>query len=331
MLDLSTNYLGFKLPHPLISGACPLADTIDGVRRLEDGGVSAIVLRSLFEEQLTAEAMATHRATDLHADAHGEAQSYFPSDEGFVLGPHEYLEHLRCVKETVDIPVIASLNGSTLGRWIEYAKLIQVAGADALELNVFYVPMRVDETSAVIERRAIEMVAEIRKVVKIPLAVKLSPFYTAFGNFAAALESAGADGLVIFNRFYEPDINVEQLEYESQLHLSQSSELLLRLRWLALLSGQLKASLAVTGGVHTAVDAIKAVMAGAHCVQLVSALLRGGAERVHVLLREMRAWMQKFEYESLKQMLGSMNAQRCPDPAALARGNYIHMLQTWGA
>ncbi|MBI5864104.1 MAG: dihydroorotate dehydrogenase-like protein [Planctomycetes bacterium] len=328
-MNLETNYLGFKLAHPLIVGACPLSDTLDGLRRVEAAGASAVVLRSLFEEQITAESMAHHRAMESHADSHGEASSYFVHNEDFKLGPDEYLEHIRNAKSKLTIPVFASLNGDTPGRWIEYAKLIEQAGADALELNMFHVPVDPGESGSFVEKQLIDVVAGIRKAVKLPLAIKLSPFYTAPANLAAQLEKAGANALVVFNRFYEPDVSVEKLEIESHLHLSTSTELALRLRWLAILSGQVKTSLAVTGGVHSAIDALKAVMCGAHAVQLVSVLLGGGLAKLRMILHEMTKWLQDHEYESLRQALGSMNRTRCPNPGALERGNYVHMLQTW--
>lgn len=328
-MNLETQYLGFRLPHPLILGACPLCDTVDGVRRAEDAGASAIVLRSLFEEQIAAESMAAFRSTDFHANTFGEALSYFPTPEEYKLGPEEYLEHVVKVKNAVGVPVIASLNGTTLGRWLEYARLIEQAGADALELNILYVATNPEENSADVEQRLLEVVTAVRNSVSFPLAVKLSPYFTAPAHFATRLDHAGANGIVLFNRSYEPDIDVEQLEYQSHLQLSDSSELLLRLRWLAIVSGRVNASLAITGGVHSGLDAIKAVMSGASAVQLVSVVLRNGLPRLRQMFAEMRHWMEEHEYESLQQMCGSMNFLRCPDPAALVRGNYIHMLQTW--
>ncbi len=330
MPDLTTQFLGLTLPHPFISGACPLADTLDGVRRLEDGGAAAIVLRSLFEEQLTAEGVAAFRSTDAHTESHGEALSYLPPATEYKIGPEEYLDHLCNARAAVNIPVIASLNGVTLGRWLEYARLIEQAGASALELNVFYVPTRFEESGAVVERRLVEMVSAVRREVRLPLAVKLSPFYTAIAHLAAQLDEAGANALVLFNRFYEPDIDIVRLEHAPHLHLSHSPELLLRLRWLALLYGKLAAHLAVTGGVHTVEDSVKSIMAGAQAVQLVSTLLRHGPGRVRALEHLLRSWMEEHEYVSLTQMRGNMSVLRCPDPAALERGNYIHMLQTWG-
>jgi len=328
-MDLSTSYLGLDLPHPFIAGASPLADTLDSVRRVEDGGASAVVMRSVFEEQITAEALATHAATEVHAESFAEATTYFPDPVDFVMGYQEYLEHLRRAKEAVDIPVIASLNGTTLGGWLDYARSMEQAGADALELNVYYVATDPGETGQSIEQRVIDMVSAVKRSIRIPVAVKLSPFYTSFANFAKRLDDAGADGLVLFNRFFEPDIDIEELVVRPHLELSKSAELLLRLRWLAVLSGTVNASLAVSGGVHTSLDAIKAIMCGAGAVQLVSALLKHGPQHLQGIQQEIVGWMDVHEYDALDQMRGSMNVQRCPDPKMMERANYMHMLQTW--
>jgi dihydroorotate dehydrogenase (fumarate) len=328
-MDLSTTYLGFALPHPLMPGASPMVDDLDTVRRLEDAGAAAIVMHSLFEEQIVQEQVTTFAHAEAHADSFGEALSYFPSPDAFALGPDDYLEQVRRIKEAVRVPVIGSLNGVSLGGWLEYARLIEQAGADALELNVYMVAADPGESAQAIEDRTVEMVRTVRGGVRIPLAVKLSPFYTALAHFARRLDEAGPAGLVLFNRFYQPGIDVEALEVRRELHLSDSSELPLRLRWLAILSGHVQASLAVTGGVHTVADVIQAVMAGAHAVQFVSALLRGGPERLAALRRELAAWLEEHEYTSLRQMQGSMSLRSCPDPAAYERGNYMFMLQSW--
>jgi dihydroorotate dehydrogenase (fumarate) len=328
-MDLTTYFMGFELPHPFIVGASPFADTSDSLRRVEDAGAAAIVMRSVFEEQITAEELATHRATEPHAESFAEALSYFPEPAEFVLGEQEYLEQIRKAKEAVDIPVIGSLNGSTLGGWLEYARSLEQSGADAIELNPYDVATDSEETGEAIESRVLEIVREVKESIRVPVAVKLSPFYTSLANFAKRVDEAGADGLVLFNRFFEPDIDVEELEVRSHLELSNSSELLLRLRWLAILSGRLEASLAITGGVHTALDAIKALMCGAQAVQIVSVLLRHGPHQLETIRREMVAWMEEHEYESLEQMIGSMNLERCPRPRMFERANYIHLLQTW--
>jgi dihydroorotate dehydrogenase (fumarate) len=328
-MDLSIKYLGFNLPHPFMSGASPLADTLDSVKRVEDAGASAIVMRSLFEEQIKSEELATNESMMKPAESFAEALSYFPDPEEFKLGPDEYLEQVRRIKGAVSIPVIASLNGTTPGGWLNYARLIQDAGADALELNVYMLATDPEVAGADIEQQTVEMVREVKKAVKIPVAVKLSPFYSSTANMARRLDEAGADALVIFNRFYQPDINIDDLEVDTSLTLSDSGELLLRLRWLAILSGRIQADLAVTGGVHSGTDAIKAIMCGAHGVQLVSALLHKGPGHLETIRNEVAAWLEEKEYESLEQMHGSMSLLKSPDPSAFERANYAHILQSW--
>ncbi len=328
-MDLSTTYLGLELPHPFMPGASPLVDDLDVVKRLEDAGAAAIVMHSLFEEQIVREQVTSFLHSEMHGESYAEALYYFPSPDRFALGPEEYLRHLARVSAAVDVPVIASLNGTTLGGWLDYATAMEQAGANALELNVYSLPTDPEVSAQEIEDRTVEMLRAVKQKIGIPVAVKLSPFYTAPAHFARRLERAGADGLVLFNRFYQPDIDAESLEVSRHLTLSSSAELPLRLRWLAILSGQLKTSLAVTGGVHGATDAVKAIMAGAHAVQMVSALLRGGPEYLSRVRKETVAWMQDHEYESLTQMRGSMNLQSCPDPAVYERANYMLMLQGW--
>jgi dihydroorotate dehydrogenase (fumarate) len=330
-MDLSTKYLGLNLPHPFVAGASPLGDSVERCQRLEQAGIAAIVLRSLFEEQIDQEAMAQHQAEFGHADAHGEAASYLPPSPEQVFGPGEYVQHLSAVKKAVSVPVIASLNGYTDGGWIDYARRLDAAGADALELNLYSVATDAGESGAELEERSVAIVQAVRKAVRMPVAVKLSPFYTSLANFALRLQAAGADGLVLFNRFFEPDVDTEALELRTHMGLSDSSELLLRLRWLALLSGQTRCSLAVSGGVHTPLDAIKAVMCGAHAVQLVAALLRGGNGRIRELCHQVSTWLEDHGYHSLRQMRGSMDSTRAPDPKALERVNYMRVLQTWRA
>jgi dihydroorotate dehydrogenase (fumarate) len=265
-MDLSTTYLGLKLPHPLMPGASPMVDDIDNVRRLEDAGASAIVMHSLFEEQISREQVATFVHTESHGQSFAEALTYFPSPEAFALGPDEYLEHVRKVKQAVSVPVFGSLNGFTHGGWLDYAKLIEQAGADALELNVYFLGSDPDESAASIEERTVRMVKAVREAIRIPVAVKLSPYYTSLAQFTTQLDGAGADGLVLFNRFYQPDIDVEELQVRRQIHLSTSAELPLRLTWLALLSPKVKASLAVSGGVHTLLDVVQDAQGRAHAV-----------------------------------------------------------------
>jgi dihydroorotate dehydrogenase (fumarate) len=329
-MDLTTTYLGRTLPHPFMPGASPLADELDTVRRLEDAGAAAIVLRSLFEEQITREQMAAVLHQEAHDESFAEAMSFFPNPDAFVLGPEEYLKHLQRVKETVGLPVFASLNGTTSGGWLEYARLMEQAGADGLELNVFHVPTDLEIPGTTLERETLAMVREVKQGLRIPVAVKLSPFFTAFAHFAHELDEAGADGLILFNRFYEPDINTVDLEVRRELHLSDSTELGLRLRWLAILSGRIKASLAVTGGVHTPLDAVKSIMAGAHAVQMVSALIVNGPIRLQEIVDGVATWMEENEWSSLSEMRGNMSLQRVPDPRMYERANYMWMLQGWG-
>ncbi len=328
-MDLSTNYLGFQLPHPLMPGAAPMAGNLDIVKRLEDAGAAAIVMHSLFEEQITMEETNMIHQMEVGSEAYAESLSYFPKPNEYHLGPEEYLELIGHIKKTVSIPVIASLNGVTSSGWVNYAKKIQQAGADALELNVYYLATDPLETCSAVEGRAIEVLQGVKHAVKLPVAIKLSPFYTALTHFGRELDQAGVDGIVIFNRFYQPDIDIEKLTPLPTLALSTSAELRLRLRWLAVLSGRIKASLAVSGGVHTAVDAIKAVMCGAHAVQMVSALLQNGPEYLKVVLDGMKSWLEDHEYNSLKEMQGCMNLQKSANPAAFERANYMKILQGW--
>lgn len=328
-MDLSTTYLGLRLQHPLMPGASPLADSLDSVKRLEDAGAAAIVLRSLFEEQITRERDGLVHHLEVTADSSAEALSYFPKPEDFVFGTNEYLEQIRKVKAAVSLPVIASLNGTTSEGWLSYAKSIQDAGADALELNVYFIATDPKETGAAVEQRAVEILKGVKKAVRIPVAVKLSPFYSSIPHLAHQLDEAGADGLVLFNRFYQPDIDVEALEAVPSLHLSDSSELLLRLHWLAVLCGQVRPSLAASGGVHTGLDAVKAVMAGASAVQVVSRLLEDGPQRLLTIFQGLKHWMEEHDYESLEQMRGSMSLKKSPDPSAFERGNYMKVLRSW--
>jgi dihydroorotate dehydrogenase (fumarate) len=327
-MDLTTSYLGFELANPIMVGACPLGTSVDSVKGLADAGASAIVLPSLFEEEIQA---AVHAHMEMEAVGAGfaEASSYLPDPEGYHVGPDQYLEHLAEVKAAVAIPVMGSLNGTTPGGWTSYARKIQDAGADALELNVYDMPIDAGETGTEVEERTVEIVRTVTSDVTIPVAVKLSPFFSSIPNLAARLIEAGADGLVIFNRFYQPDIDIEDLDVVPNLRLSTADELRMRLRWLAILSGQLEVSLAATGGAHNAVDVIKAVMTGAHAVQLVSALLIHGPEHIARTLEAIQFWMGEHEYESIGQMHGSMNLARTPNPKAFARANYMRMLDSW--
>jgi len=330
-MDLSTQYLGFDLPHPFMPGASPMVDDLDTVKQLEDAGAAAICMNSLFEEQIVQEEIATARLTEDPADSFAEALSYFPEPVALSFGPEEYLNKLRRVVEAVNVPVIGSLNGTTKGRWLEYAGLIQEAGANALELNVYHLATDPDESGAELEQRFIEIVHEVKEQISIPVAVKLSPYYTSIAHFGKRLVDAGADGLVLFNRFYQADIDVEELEVQRSLTLSTSSALLLRLRWLAILSGQLDCSFAVTGGVHGEIDAVKAIMTGADAVQMVSALLENGPDFLRIVRRELAQWLVDHDYDSLAQAKGSMNLSRSPDPGAYERANYMDILKSWKA
>jgi len=328
-MDLTTRYLGFTLPHPFMPGASPLVDNLDTVLRLEDAGAAAIVMHSLFEEQVLRERYGFASVTAVHGESHVEAESYFPFTDEFALRPRRYLEQVHRIKTRVHIPVIASLNGTTSEGWLEYARLLQEAGADALEINFYHLSTDAKEDAAAVERRLIDIVAVVKESISIPIAVKLSPFFTSLPSVTAQLDRLGVAGLVLFNRFYQADIDPERLEAVPTLRLSTPSDLLLRLRWLAILHGTVRCSLAVTGGVHDAVDAVKAVMAGADGVQVVSALLRRGPSYLEHLIREFGRWGDEHEYSSITEMRGSMSLQRCPDPAAFERGTYLRILQSW--
>jgi dihydroorotate dehydrogenase (fumarate) len=329
-MSLETTYLGFRLPHPLIAGASPLSDEVDGARRLEDAGAAMIVLRSLFEEQLVHDQLATTHTIDAHENAFAEAMTYLPSPDGFRFGPDAYAEHLAKVKAAVRVPVMASLNGTTPGGWIEFARVLEGAGADALELNLFLVATDPRESSAAIEDRLVELVRGVRATIRIPLAVKLSPFFTSIAHFARRVEEAGANGLVLFNRFYEPDVDVGSQSVIRTLTLSHPSELLPRLHGLGIVSGHVKMSLAVTGGVHRGLDALKAIMCGAAGVQMVSALLKmEGPPALTRVRDELTRVLHHHEYDSLDQIRGSMSLTRCPDPRAYERVNYMQILQNW--
>ncbi len=329
-MNLATSYMGFELPHPLVPGAGPFVDSLDTVRRLEDAGAPLIVMHSLFEEQVAREEVNVTRSIETPKDSYAEALSYFPEPEDFVLGPEDYLEQIRKIKAAVAVPVIGSLNGTTEGGWLRYARLIEQAGADGLELNLYELALDLGETGAEVERRGLEVVRAVKGSVKIPVAVKLSPFYSSIGNFARRLDEAGADALVLFNRFYQPDIDVEEQEL-LRVNLSSPTELLLRVRWIGALSGRIRTSLAATGGVHTAIDVVKAVMAGAHATQMVSALLQHGPDYLRQVRDDLARWLEEHEFESLRQMQGSMNLLRCQDPGAYQRANYIRLLQSWDA
>jgi len=320
-MDLSTTYLGIRLPHPLIVGAGPLGDDLDVARALEDNGAALLVLRSLYEEEITGEQMDEFMNVESFTDSMAEASSFSP-EQRLALGPDEYLEHLREVKAALGIPVMASLNGMTRGGWLSYAKLLEEAGADGLELHLYHAASDMSTSAADVERQAIEVVREVKRSLRIPVAVKLAPLLTAFAYFAKMLDSVGADGLVLFTRFHRIDIDVDELEVVRSLPLSDSSELPLRLRGAAALAGRVKASIGITGGIHTGLDVIKATMAGAHATQLVSALLRHGPLHLRTVRRQVEEWMTEHEWHSLGEMRGNMSLERIPDPAAYERANF---------
>lgn len=328
-MNLATKYMGFDLPHPLIPGASPLSDNLDAVRRLEDAGAPMIIMHSLFEEQISREDIALVRALDQPSYSYAEALTYFPEPDAFELGPHEYFEKLQKIRRAVAVPIIASLNGVTPGGWVDHARLIEEAGASGLELNLYEVAANIEESGEHVERRLLEVVRSIRHAVKIPLAVKLSPFFSSPAHFIHQLDGEGIEAIVLFNRFYQPDFDMDNLEIERVVSLSTSSELLLRLRWLAILFGRIDARLAVTGGVHSAIDAVKAIAAGASACQMVSALLRRGPAYLQTVRSELEQWLEDHHYDSLAQLHGSLSSQRVPNPGALERANYAKILQTW--
>jgi dihydroorotate dehydrogenase (fumarate) len=327
--NLATRYLGIEYKSPFLVGACPLVDTVEKVLRLEDAGAAGVVLHSLFEEQLTRDAAATITQLENPADSYAEALSYFPSIEEYTFGAGEYAGHISRLKERVSFPVIGSLNGRTAGGWTQYAKEIEQAGADGLELNIYDVPTSAEETGAEIEERLIRIVHSVRKAIKIPLAVKLAPFYTSLPNVVHRLEQCGVNGVVLFNRFYQPDLNIEDLEVEPRIYLSTSNELLLRLRWMAILHARCQISLGLSGGVHHVQDAVKAVMAGADALQIVSLLLRQGVHALESLMAGFANWMGEHEYHSIEEMRGCLSSRHSPDPGEFERANYLRILQLW--
>ena len=328
-MDLSTTYLGLPLKNPLMPGASPMVDKLDTVRRLEDAGAAAIVMHSLFEEQITSQQLAEFAHTEFSADSSSEASSYFPQMADYALGPDKYLEQIAKIKDTVSIPVIGSLNGISIGGWTDHARLIQQAGADALELNVYYVATNPNESGTEVEQRTLDILEAVKASVTIPVAVKLSSYFSSPGHFAKQLDARGAAGVVMFNRFYQPDINIEELEATPHLELSNSTELRQRLRWIAIIHGHIKANIALSGGVHSFEDIIKGIMVGADVVQMVSTLLKHGPEHLAGLLAELKQWMEVHEYESVDQMRGSMSLSHCPDPSVYERANYLRVLQLW--
>lgn len=329
MIDLSTKYLGFKLKNPLVVSASPLCKDLGIIKRMEDAGAGAIVLHSLFEEQINLESNELDRFLSFGSDVSAEAVDMFPEMGEYNIGPDEYLEHIRKAKQSVRVPIIASLNGVSAGGWTRYARLMEEAGADALELNIYYLPTDPELSGATVEHMHTELVSVVKQSVRIPLAVKLGPQFSAFANLAKQLDHAGANALVIFNRFYQPDFDLENLEVTPNLVLSRSNELKLRIHWAAILYGRIKADIAITGGVHTPEDVIKSMMSGARVAMLTSALLEQGPEYLRVLLAGVQTWMENHGYESIQQMQGSMSQKNVPQPAAFERGNYMKVLSSY--
>lgn len=327
--NLSTRYLGLDIANPIVPGASPLTGNLDEVRRLEDAGAPAIVMHSLFEEQIERDVGAEFAHMRRFEDVFSEAASFFPGEADYALGPEEYLGQLRRIKDAVAIPVIASLNGTRPGRWVEYATLIERAGADALELNIYNLATDSNVPGTQMRDNLVSIVTEVKRGVGIPVSVKLSPFFSSFSNTGRLLEESGADGLVMFNRFFQPDIDVATLEVLPRLELSTPDELRLRLRWLAILFGQIRIPMAATGGVHDPHDVVKSLLAGATITQIVSCLLKKGVGHMTTLIDGLRYWMEEHEYESVAQMRGALSLANCPDPAAFERANYLKALQLW--
>jgi len=328
-LDLTTRYLGLTLKNPLVASASPLSKKVDIVRRLEDAGAAAVVMYSLFEEQITHESHELDHYLERGTHSYAESLSYFPDLDHYNLGPESYLEHLHRIKAAVSIPVIGSLNGVSSGGWVEYAHKIEQAGADALELNIYYLPTGIDLSGAELEETYIRLVTDIRARVRLPIAVKLSPFFTSIPNIAKRFVEVGANGLVLFNRFYQPDFDLDELQVVPDLDLSISYELRLPLRWIAILYGRIAADFALTSGVHTAHDVLKAMMAGASVAMMASELLAHGPGRLGQMLAGIEHWMEEHEYESIAQMQGCMSQRAVAEPAAFERANYMKALNTF--
>jgi dihydroorotate dehydrogenase (fumarate) len=328
-MDISTNYLGLELKNPVVPGASPLSQDISNIKKMEDAGAAAVVMYSLFEEQIEHEEMELNHFTSVTGDQHAEALTYFPYHIQFKTGPEEYLEHIRKAKEAVDIPVIASLNGKSIGGWTDYAKRIEGAGADALELNIYQLATNLDVSSADIEKNYIDILKQVKTAVSIPVAVKLAPFFTSVANLAKQLDQNGADGLVLFNRFYQPDIDLDNLEVVPNVLLSTPMAMRLPLRWIAVLYNRINADLAATSGIYSEKDVIKMLMAGAKVTQMTSALLKYGIAHLTEVISKMQFWMEINEYESVSQMRGSMSYMNVPNPQDFERANYMKVLHSY--
>jgi dihydroorotate dehydrogenase (fumarate) len=328
-MDLTTNYLGMTLKNPLVPSSSPLMRTVENLRAMEDAGAAAVVLHSLFEEQITQESQTLNHYLTQGVESYAEALSYFPEATDYNTGPDEYLEHIQKAKRTLDIPVIASLNGVSTGGWVKYAKQIEEAGADALELNVYYIPTDPNLTGNEVEQIYLDVLKDVKTAVSLPITMKMNPYFSSMAHTSRNLADAGADGLVLFNRFYQPDLDLENLEVVPNLKLSTSTELRLPLRWIAILYGQVNADLALTTGVHTVTDVLKGVAAGAAITMLASELLRNGINRLQVLKLGMEEWLVENEYESLAQLQGSLSQINCAEPAAFERANYMRVLSSY--
>lgn len=328
-MDLTTTYLGLKLKNPIVPSASPLSYTLEGMKQLEDAGASAIVMYSLFEEQIVHETSELLHYLSQGTESYGEALTYFPDVQQFNAGPEEYLELIKEAKDKISIPIIGSLNGVSVGGWTNYAKKIEDAGADALELNVYYIPTDPDIHGEEIEKQYIELLKSIKKSIRIPVAVKLSPYFSAMANIAKKLDAAGAEGLVLFNRFYQPDIDLETLEVSPSVNLSTQQEMRLPLRWIAILYGHVKASLAATSGIYDAEDVIKMLMVGADVTMMCSALLKHGPDYITKVLNDVEKWMTENDYRSVSQMKGSLSQKSVADPAAFERANYMKSLHSY--
>lgn len=329
MIDLSTKYMNLDLKNPLVASPSPLCEDIDNIRQMEDSGVAAVVLHSLFEEQINYESQELDYYITRGTESFAEALTYFPDLGDYKLTPDEYLEHIRKAKQAVDIPIVGSLNGVSTGGWIKYAKLIEKARADALELNIYYISTNPDMTSEQVDQMYVDLVRDVKETVSIPVAVKLSPFFSSMSNIARRLEQTGANALVLFNRFYQPDLDLESLEVTPNLVLSSSDELRLRLRWVAILYEQIQADMAVTGGVHTAEDAVKTMMVGAKVAMMTSALLKNGIQHTETVLSNLTSWMEEHEYESISQIQGVMSQESVAEPASFERANYMKVLGSY--
>ncbi|HTG15162.1 MAG TPA: dihydroorotate dehydrogenase-like protein [Blastocatellia bacterium] len=328
-MDLTTNYMGMTLKNPIVPSSSPLSHKIDSIKRLEDAGAAAVVMYSLFEEQINSESYYLDYYLGQGIDSFSESLSYFPEMARYNIGPDDYVDLIRRAKQAVEIPIIGSLNGISSSGWIDYACLIEEAGADALELNAYYIPTSIDLKGSDVENIYVEILRDVKRVVRIPVAMKLSPFFSSTAHMANRLAQAGADALVMFNRFYQPDFDLESLEVVPNLVLSGSDELRLPLRWVAILYGQINADMAITSGIHTSRDVLKALMAGARVAMMASELLQNGVPRITEILGEMARWMEEHEYSSVEQMIGSMSQRRVTEPAAFERANYMKTLASY--